>query len=126
MQGTFAKARTVREHFRAMREKMQFEAAAGRLVSRAEVEVAAHEIGVTFREHMTQAIDAISYRIADQFGVNRYEVRSVVTDEMTQALRRLAVNIRGNEWGFETGMVQAAGATDQTNGADNDQLTDTN
>lgn len=47
-EGTFVKARTVREHFRATREKMEFEAASGELVRKREVEGAAYEIGVIF------------------------------------------------------------------------------
>jgi hypothetical protein len=104
LQGTFNKARTVREHFRAMREKMEFEAATGELVRRGEIEEAAYEIGQVFREHMIRAAEPISTQIADRFGVDPQEALAMVTSGIAQALQQLASQIRANEWGFDKGL----------------------
>lgn len=112
-EGTFVKARTVREHFRALRERMEFEAATGELVRRREVEDAAYEIGVMFREHMMRAAEAIGVQVANSFGLNERDVASVVNDGISQALRRLHGAIHGNEWGFDSGLNQASSSTDQ-------------
>lgn len=103
-EGTFVKARTVREHFRAMREKMEFEAATGELVRRREVEDAAYGIGVTFRQHMMRAAESIGLAVASRFRLAERDVSVVITDGITQALRQLHDAIRGDEWGFDNGM----------------------
>jgi hypothetical protein len=104
LQGTFTKARTVREHFRAMREKMEFEAATGELVRRREIEEAAYEIGAVFREHMVRAAEPIGNQIAERFGVDPREALELVTSGINQALQQLAAQIRDDEWGFDRGL----------------------
>jgi hypothetical protein len=119
-EGTFVKARTVREHFRAMREKMEFEAASGELVRRRDVEEAAYEIGVMFREHMTRTAEAIGLRVAARFALKEIEVISIMNDEISQALRRLHDAIQGNEWGFDGGLAQVRPATLRSPGPETD------
>lgn len=48
LKGPLAKARTVREHFRAMREKLEYEQLAGSLVSRSQIEGACCARGARF------------------------------------------------------------------------------
>lgn len=113
-EGTFVKARTVREHFRAMREKMEFEAATGELLRRRDVEDDAHAVGVLFREHMMRAADRIATQIAAHFDTGFQETRTLVVDGITLALTQLANEIRGNEWGFDTGLEQDGVAAKQS------------
>jgi hypothetical protein len=96
-----------------MREKMEFEAATGELVRRREVEDAAYEIGVMFREHMIRAAETIGLQVAARFGLKETDVASLVSDGISQALRRLHSAIRGNEWGFDSGLDQASSSASQ-------------
>lgn len=104
LQGTFTKARTVREHFRAMREKIEYEAAAGQLVSRTEVETAAFEVGLRFRHSMTMAAKEIARAIALDVHCDEARAGSVAMEAMRAALLRLADEIKGDEWGFDKGL----------------------
>ena len=123
-EGTFVKARTVREHFRAMREKMEFEAATGELVRRRDVEDEAYAVGVMFREHMMRSAELIAARITAHFATEFQETRMLVTEGMTSALVQLVDQIRGNEWGFDSGLVEVAGKPDQLSGTTNEQLSE--
>jgi len=125
-EGTFVKARTVREHFRAMREKMEFEAATGELVRRRDVEDEAYAVGVMFREHMMRCAELIATKIAAHFKIEFHETRRLVTEGVTLALVQLVDQIRGNEWGFDSGLVEATGESKQVSSADKNQQRDTN
>ncbi len=113
-EGTFTKARTVREHFRALREKMEFEAATGELVRRREVEDMAYEIGVMFRQHMMRAAESIGGELARRLKVDEREVIGVVTAGIAQALHQLHDSIRDNEMGFDTGLAQSTKPSEES------------
>jgi len=116
----------VREHFRAMREKMEFEAATGELVRRRDVEDEAYAVGVMFREHMMRCAELIAARIAAHFTTEFQETRRLVTEGMTSALVQLVDQIRGNEWGFDIGLAKATGESEQISRLDKDQQRDAN
>ncbi len=67
----FAKARTVREHFRALRERLEYEHLVGKLLVVQEVEYAGHEVGMMVREAFEVSAERIAEAIAAQLQVDR-------------------------------------------------------
>ncbi len=87
MQGSFAKARTVREHYRAMREKLEFELAAGNLVERREVELEQFTLARLTRDRILQCGDGLAAKIAAALGGKERKVRDLVEVSLHNLVR---------------------------------------
>ena len=88
--GSFTKARTVREHFRALRERLEYEQQAGKLVPVEEVEAACFEAARSFRDSFQNAAVRIGQTIAGKFKVDEQEVVEITTTEITTTLTKLS------------------------------------
>ena len=86
IQGSFVKARTVREHFKALRERMDYEQAAGRLVDKQEVEDASFEAGMAVRECFAEAAREIGTTVAEGFSIDRLRATKIATEIVDQTL----------------------------------------
>jgi hypothetical protein len=64
LQHSFAKARTVREHYRAMREKLEYEATLSELIPRADVELATFAVGRLLRDAVLAAAEPAAVELA--------------------------------------------------------------
>jgi len=73
--GSFAKARTVREHYRALKERLENEQAAGNLVSKAEVEDEHFTLARMTRDRILQGMHDIAEALAVQFKIDGVTVR---------------------------------------------------
>ena len=82
-----AKARTVREHFRAMREKLEYEQLAGSLVSRSQIEGACCAV----RDLMVAAAQPAALDLQLRFpGVNAEEAEEIILRRTNDALAEAA------------------------------------
>ena len=88
--GSFAKARTVREHYRAMREKLEYEQLKGNLLDRQEVEDAQFEVARAVRMGLLQGANEIAARLAGTFGIDERQARDLLTDEIRRILDNAA------------------------------------
>lgn len=103
-QGTFVKARTVREHYRALRERLEYEQLAGKVLPREEVQDAAFTIGRAVRDGLDVAARRIGEVVASKFGVNEAEAIDVVESEMRKTLEEFARNLSDPVFDIRAGL----------------------
>ena len=108
MSGSFVKARTVREHYRAMREKLEYEDLAGRLIARDDVEDAAFRFGAYVRESLMLKMPAIGKAIGRRYGIDASEVTELLEDGMTQVLTFVANELEAEANPFAKPLVEPA------------------
>jgi hypothetical protein len=91
LQHSFAKARTIREHFRALREKLEYESSTAALVPRAEIEDAAREAGRIVREAVFASAEPAAAELAEAFpGLHPDEAAAVIARHLHGALTQAA------------------------------------
>ena len=93
VQGSFAKARTVREHYRAMREKLEFELAAGNLIERKEVELQQFALARLTRDRILQSGENIASRIVAAFEIDERKVRELVDTSLLTIVNEIGCEI---------------------------------
>jgi len=87
--GSFAKARTVREHYRALKERLDYEQAAGSLVSKSEVEDEHFTLARMTRDRLLGGMHDIAGACASQFNIDEARVRELLTERITALLNRI-------------------------------------
>jgi hypothetical protein len=103
LQHSFAKARTIREHFRALREKLDYETTTGTLIPRQAVEAAGAELGRIVRDEIIAAAGPAATALAQQYpAISQHAVQAVILDHLSQALHRIAEQARGHGLDVET------------------------
>ncbi|MCW5860395.1 MAG: hypothetical protein KIS63_19035 [Caldilineales bacterium] len=88
--GSFVKARTVREHYRAMREKLEYEQLAGRVISRDDVEDQAFRVGTHVREALLNNVPVIANALAKEFQIDATVLIVRLEDYIRQVLTFVA------------------------------------
>lgn len=88
--GSFSKARAVREHFRALRERLEYEHLVGKLVVVQEVEDAVLEAARDVSESFAGAAARIGIAIAGKFELDERQVHDIVTSEVRSTLQDLS------------------------------------
>jgi hypothetical protein len=91
--GSFAKARTVREHYRALKERLEYEQAAGNLISKAEVEDEHFTLARMTRDRVLQGMHDIAGTLAVQFKIDEATVRGQLIERVTGLLNSVADEI---------------------------------
>jgi hypothetical protein len=91
--GSFAKARTVREHYRALKERLEYEQAAGNLVSKAEVHDEYFTLARMTRDRLVQGMHDIAGTLAMQFKIDEATVRGHLIERVTGLLNSVADEI---------------------------------
>lgn len=88
--GSFSRARTVREHFRALRERLDYEYQSGKLVPAEQVETACFEAARNFRDSFGVAAIKIGQAIAGKYKLDEQEVVAIMTAEVKTTLAELS------------------------------------
>ncbi len=91
--GSFAKARTVREHYRALKERLEYEQAAGNLISKAEVEDEHFTLARMTRDRILQGMHDVAGALAVQFKIDEQIVRGQLIERVTGLLNSVADEI---------------------------------
>lgn len=99
--GSFAKARTVREHYRALKERLEYEEAAGNLVSKAEVDDEHFTLARMMRDRLLQGMHDIAGALAVQFKIDEATVRGQLIERVIGLLNGVAEEIDGSNDGGE-------------------------
>ncbi len=100
----FIKARTVRENYRALRERLEYETLAEKLVEKSVVQTAAFEAGRLYRDTILATADHIGFEMGVKFGINAREATDLVKAEINKALAEIVGRLRDEEWGFDEGV----------------------
>ncbi len=100
----FAKARTVREHFRALRERLEYEHLVGKLVVVQEVEDAGHEAGLMVREVFETSAERIGEAIAAQLRVDKAQATEIAAAEIRTSLKELRRRLSEDRWQVGKGL----------------------
>jgi hypothetical protein len=93
MHGSFAKARTVREHYRALRERLDYEQAAGNLVSKQEVELEQFTLARMMRDRLMQGMHDVAGSMAAHLQVEERIVRDLLIERVTDVFNSIANEI---------------------------------
>jgi hypothetical protein len=91
--GSFAKARTVREHYRALKERLEYEQAAGNLISKSEVEDVHFTLARMTRDRILQGMHDVAVALAVQFKIDEPTVRGQLIERVTSLLNSVADEI---------------------------------
>ena len=90
---SFVRARTVRENYRALREKAEYGLMIGELVNYREVQTAAQDAGVATRDCIMALAPDIAAAIATALKVDATEVERLVRPLLKDALNKAADNL---------------------------------
>ncbi len=90
LHGSFSKARAVREHYRALRERLEYDRLVGKLVVLQEVEDAVFEATRDIRDSFEGAAARIGNTIAGKFGLDERQVHDIITSEVRTTLQELS------------------------------------
>ena len=88
--GSFVKARTIREHYRAMREKLEYEELARRVFPLSEVEYAAMKLGTQVREGLMNGAAGIAAALTERFAIDTLEATALLEEHIALLLTRIA------------------------------------
>ena len=88
--GSFAKARTVREHYRALRERLEYEQAAGALVLRHEVEAEQFTIARMTRDRLLQGAHELASTLAADHKLDEGRLRDQLMEHVVRVLNDVA------------------------------------
>ncbi len=94
LHGSFAKARAVREHYRALRERLEYDRLVGKLVVVQEVEDAVFEATRDIRDSFEGAAARIGNTIAGKFDLDERQVHDIITSEFRTTLQELSRRFR--------------------------------
>jgi len=93
----------VREHFRALREKLEYEAQIGTLISRAQAEEAVFEAGRMVRDEIHASVGLIADEMAAQWSdLARDEAERIIRAHLTAALARVANALEHRDHALDT------------------------
>ena len=92
--GSFAKARAVREHYRALREQLEYDRLVGKLTVVQEVEDAVFEAVRVIHDSLEGAAARIGNTIAGKFGLDERQVHDIITSEFRTSLQELSRQFR--------------------------------
>ncbi len=92
--GSFTKARTVREHYRALRERLEYEQLAGKLIPMEAAKETYAYAAYEFRNGFQAAAIRIGNTVATRFKLEEQEVIEVVTAEINATLTELCRRFR--------------------------------
>ena len=106
VQGSYVKARILREHFRAMREKMEYEAAIGRLVDVAEVRDVAFEVGRRTRQEVASMAERIARALVAELKVDQTRALTIAREQARLALADLSENLAQDSLGFKDAIAE--------------------
>ncbi len=98
----FAKVRTAREHYKALRERLDYERTAGNLVSTREVEDAGFEAGRVIREAFQQSAGKIAGVVAAEFQLDERQVAKIIASHINLALNELSEKLLSEYWNIAT------------------------
>lgn len=90
LHGSFAKAWAVREHYRALRERLEYDRLVEKLVVVQEVEDAVFEATRDIRDSFEGAAARIGNTIAGKFGLDERQVHDIITSEFRTTLQELS------------------------------------
>lgn len=99
-----AKARTVREHFRALRERLEYEHLVGKLIVVQEVEDAGCEAGLLVREAFELSAERIGEAIAAQLQVDKAQATEIAAAEIRTSLKELRRRLSEDWWQVGRGL----------------------
>ena len=94
LHGSFAKARAVREHYRALKEQLEYDRLVGNLTVVQEVEDAVFEATRDIRDSFEGAAARIGNTIAGKFDLDERQVQDIITSEFRTALQELSRRFR--------------------------------
>lgn len=100
----FVKARTVRENYRALRERLEYETLAGKLMDKSEVQTAAFEAGRLYRDTILATANHIGLEMEMKFGVNAREAAELARAQISKALTEIVMRLKDEQWGFDEGV----------------------
>jgi len=95
--GAFAKARTVREHYRAHRERLEYELAAGNLVSRQEVEIEQFTTARMTRDRILQGMNELAAKLSVEHHMDRAALSTMLVQYAIEMLNDIANNMHEAE-----------------------------
>ncbi|HRI38457.1 MAG TPA: hypothetical protein PLO50_07870 [Nitrospira sp.] len=87
---SFSKARAVREHYRAKRERLEYEQMAGLLLPVDQIEDAMFTAGRAVRDSLMTAVERIVVELAHDLAAEPSKVRPIVSKEIKEILDQLA------------------------------------
>lgn len=93
-QNSYAKMRTVREYYRALREQLEYEQLAGKLVPASEVEEAGAFAVLEFKRGFAAAAMRAGQAVSARFHLDEQEVLAVFQEETNAALAELGQRFR--------------------------------
>jgi hypothetical protein len=100
---SFVRARTVRENYRALRERAEYQIMIGSLLNYREVEAAGESAGIAVRDRIMQAAPEVAAKIASDFKIDANAVetiiRSILKDALIRAGERLTREIQNIQKG---------------------------
>lgn len=99
--GSFAKARTVREHYRALRERLDYEQIAGSLVSKRDVEDEQFTMARMTQDRLIRGMHDVAGALATQLNVEERVLRDLLVAQVTEILNRTADEIEKMDDGKE-------------------------
>lgn len=100
----FIKARTVRENYRALKEKLEYEALTGKLIEKDEVRRAAFTAGRLYRDEIQRMARVIADDLAGEFRLDVAQVTGMVRKRIDEALAEIIKRLDDDTLGFETGV----------------------
>lgn len=89
-QHTYTKVRTLREHYRTMREKLDYEAAANKVVNREEVSTALTTAARHLRDAALTLAPGLAAELSGKLGIDGREVQVIADEYVRKWLQLLA------------------------------------
>lgn len=100
-QSAYAKVRTVREHYRTMREKLEYETAAGKVINREEVSTAVASAARHLRDAALNIVPQMAAELAGRFNIDEREAHTAVEGLIRKWLQSLADDLNSQALGFD-------------------------
>ena len=100
----FIKARTVRENYRALKEKLEYEMLTGKLIEKDEVRRAAFTAGRLYRDEIQRMARVIADDVAGEFRLDAAQVVAMVRKRIDEALAEITKRLDNDTLGFDTGV----------------------
>ncbi len=94
----------MREHFRALRERLEYEHLVGKLVVVQEVEDAGCEAGLMVREAFELSAERIGEAIATQLQVDKAQATEIAAAEIRTSLKELRRRFSEDRWQVGKGL----------------------
>lgn len=101
-QHTYTKVRTLREHYRTMREKLDYEAAANKVVSREEVSTALTTAARHLRDAALNLAPGLAAELSSRLGIDGREVQVIAEEYVRKWLQLLAEKFSAEAVGLDS------------------------